>query len=146
VRAEVDNPNVWNLWALDLDSGKSHRLTSNASGRPLGGSWFPDGHRIAYSGGGSIIVLDVATGKPAIYPSPQPGRKTGSPAVSLDGRWVIYAVSGDGAWLLDMADGSSRKVLSDPSIGDFTWSPDSGRVAYYNRREGEWNVWVMTSR
>ena len=49
VRAEVDNPNVWNLWAHDLDSGDSRRLTSNASGRPGGGSWFPDGHRIAYS-------------------------------------------------------------------------------------------------
>jgi Helix-turn-helix domain/WD40-like Beta Propeller Repeat len=146
VRAEVDNPNVWNIWAHDLGSGESRRLTSNPSGRPLGGSWFPDGHRIAYSSGSSIIVLDVASSRPAIYPSPQPGRKTGAPAVSPDGRWVIYQVSGDGAWLLDLSDGSSHKVLSDPSLGDFTWSPDGSRVAYYNRREGEWNVWVMAAR
>jgi hypothetical protein len=146
VRAEVDNPNVWNLWAHDLESGDSRRLTSNASGRPLGGSWFPDGHRIAYSGASSIIVLDVASGRPAIYPSPQPGRTTGSPAVSPDGRWVIFQLAGDGAWLLDLTDGSSLKVLSDPALTDFTWSPDSSRVAYYNRREGEWNVWVMAAR
>jgi Tol biopolymer transport system component len=146
VRAEVDNPNVWNLWAHDLESGDSRRLTSNASGRPAGGSWFPDGHRIAYSSGSSLIVLDVASGKPAIYPSPQPSRKTGSPAVSPDGRWVIFPLSGDGAWLLDLNDGSSLKVLSDPAVGDFTWSPDGSRVAYYNRRENEWNVWVMAAR
>ena len=146
VRAEVDNPNVWNLWAHDLDSGDSRRLTSNASGRPAGGSWFPDGHRIAYSSGSSLIVLDVASGKPAIYPSPQPGRKTGVPAVSPDGRWVIFPLSGDGAWLLDLSDGSSLKVLSDPAVSDLTWSPDGSRVAYYNRRENEWSVWVMAAR
>ena len=146
VRAEVDNPNVWNLWAHNLDSGESRRLTSNPSGRPAGGSWFPDGHRIAYTSGSSLIVLDVASGKPAIYPSPQPSRKTGSPAVSPDGRWVIFPLSGDGAWLLDLNDGSSLKVLSDPAVGDFTWSPDGSRVAYYNRRENEWNVWVMAAR
>jgi Helix-turn-helix domain/WD40-like Beta Propeller Repeat len=146
VRAEVDNPNVWNLWAHDLESGDSRRLTSNPSGRPAGGSWFPDGHRIAYTSGSSLIVLDVASGKPAIYPSPQPSRKTGSPAVSPDGRWVIFPLSGDGAWLLDLNDGSSLKVLSDPAVGDFTWSPDGSRVAYYNRRENEWNVWVMAAR
>ena len=57
VRAEVDNPNVWNLWAHDLDSGDSRRLTSNASGRPGGGSWFPDGHRIVYSNDAAEAAL-----------------------------------------------------------------------------------------
>jgi Tol biopolymer transport system component len=146
VRAEVDNPNVWNIWAHDLESGESRRLTSNSSGRLLGGSWFPDGHRIAYSNGNSIIVLDVATSRPTVYPSPQAGRRTGSPSVSPDGRWIIFQVSGDGAWLLDLSDGTSHKVLSDPALGDFTWSPDGSRVAYYDRRDGEWNVWVMAAR
>jgi Tol biopolymer transport system component len=59
---------------------------------------------------------------------------------------VIYQLSGDGAWLLDLSDGSSHKVLSDPAIGDFTWSPDGSRVAYYSRREAEWNVWVVAAR
>jgi len=146
VRAELDNPNVWNLWALDLASGESRRLTSNTSGRPQGGSWFPDGQRIAYSRGGSIVVLDAASGRPTTYPTPQPGRAAGPPAISPDGRYAIFQVTGDGAWLLDLSDGASRKVLSDPSAGDFTWSPDGSRVAYYSRRDAEWNVWVTVAR
>jgi len=146
VRAEPDNPNVWNLWSLNLDSGQSRRLTANASGRPQGASWFPDSRRVAYAVGNRIMVLDLTTGAPVEYPSPQSGRKPGAPAVSPDGRLMIFALSGDGAWLTDLSDGSSRKVLSDPSAGDFTWSPDGTRVAYYSRHDREWGVWIAVAR
>ena len=142
VRAELDNPNVWNLWAIDLDSGEPRRLTSNTSGRPQGGSWFPDGRRIAYSRNGRLEVLDVSSGVASAFAGPPSGRRAGPPAVSPDGRWAMFRVVGDGAWLLDLRDGSSRKVLSDPTAGDFTWSPDGSRVAYYSGRDQEWGVWV----
>jgi Tol biopolymer transport system component len=145
-RAEPDDPNVWNLWALNLESGESRRLTSNPSGRPLGAAWFPDGQRIAYSRGTDIVILDVGSGRPTVYPSPQRGRAAGAPAVSPDGRWAVFQLSGDGAWLLDLHDGTAHKVLSDPSLGEFTWSPDGNRIAYYSRREAEWGVWVMAAR
>jgi Tol biopolymer transport system component len=146
VRAEEHNPSVWNLWALDLATGESRRLTSHTSGRPVGGAWFRDGKRLAYSRGADVVVLDVPSGRPAVYPAPQAGRRVGAPAVSPDGRWIVYHVEKDGAWLMDLGDGSSRKVLSDPSIGDLAWSPDGSRVAFYSRREREWGVWMMAAR
>jgi Tol biopolymer transport system component len=66
-----------------------------------------------------------------------------TPAVSPDGRRIVFQVERDGAWLLDLADGSMRKVLADPSAEDYTWSPDGRRVAYRSRRSGEWGVWLM---
>ena len=71
VRAEPDRParlapaveRVWNLWTADLATGVMRRLTSHRVGQPWGGSWFPDGRRIAYSHEKRLVVLDLASGK-----------------------------------------------------------------------------------
>ena len=128
---------------MDLQSGSMRRLTSNAEGLPTGGSWFPDGNRIAYSRGDRIVVLDMSNGRERSYASPRPGRAVREPAVSPDGRRVMFQVERDGAWLLDLSDGSMLKALSDPTADNYSWSPDGRRVAYQSQRSGEWGVWVM---
>lgn len=146
VRAEPDHPKVWNLWTVDLSSGETRRLTSYTVGQPWGGSWFPDGKRIAYSHEESLIIMDVATGRRRVYPSPLKDHLLRTPAVSPDGKRVMFQVYRDGAWMLELADGSMRKVLSDPSAEEYTWSPEGRRVAYHSRQAGQWGVWVMAAR
>ena len=146
VRAEPGKPRVWNLWVTDLESGASKRLTDHSYGQPWGGSWFPDGRRIAYSHEDRLIVLDLETRKQRVYPSPRKGRLLRTPAVSPDGGRVIFQVRRDGGWLLELRDGSMRKVLSDPTAEEFTWAPDGSRVAYHSRQSGSWGVWVMAPR
>ena len=146
VRAEPSRPKVWNLWTVDLETGDTRRLTSHRFGQPWGGAWFPDGQRIAYSHEHRLIVLSLADGKTKVYAPPKKGGWIRTPAVSPDGDRVMFQVHGDGAWLLDLRDGSTRKVLSDPTAEEFTWSPDGGKVAYHSRKSGKWSVWVMTSR
>lgn len=146
VKAEAGRPEVWNLWIADLKAGKFRRLSNHRTGQPWGGSWFPDGRQIAYSHQNRLIILDLTSGTERAYPSPLKRSFVWTPSVSPDGRRVIFQVQRDGVWLLELKDGSMRKVLADPSAGGYTWSPDGGRVAYYSSRSGTWGVWIMAPR
>jgi Tol biopolymer transport system component len=146
VRAEDGKPDVWNLWSTDLEEGSFRRLTKYPVGRPWGASWFPDGKRIAYSYEDRLIVLDTERGIERVYTTPRKGRPVRSPSVSPDGSRVVFQVSRDGAWLLELKDGSMRKILDDPSAEEYTWAPDGSRVAYHSARTNTWGVWVMAPR
>jgi hypothetical protein len=146
VRAEPDRPRVWNIWITNLGTGQTRRITSYRVGQPWGASWFPDGERIAYSHETRLIVRNLESGTERAYPSPVAGRLVRTPAVSPDGRRIMFQVFRDGAWLMNLADGSMRKVLSDPTAEEYTWAPDGRRVAFHSRRSGSWGVWVMASR
>jgi Tol biopolymer transport system component/cytoskeletal protein RodZ len=146
VRAEEGQLDVWNLWTTDLSAGSFRRLTKYSVGRPWGASWFPDGKRIAYSYEDRLIVLDTERGIERVYTSPRKGRLVRTPSVSPDGGRVVFQVSGDGAWLLELRDGSLRRILDDPSADQYSWAPDGSRVAYYSTRTGSWGVWVMAPR
>jgi Tol biopolymer transport system component len=143
LRGERERPRVWNLWLLDLASGELARLTEHKYGQVWGGAWFPDGRQIAYSHEERLIVHELSTGRRAAYQSPKKGQLLRTPAVSPDGRYVIFQVFRDGGWLLDLTDGSMSRVLDDPSAEEFAWSPDGRRVAFHSRRSGEWGLWVM---
>lgn len=146
VRGEPDRPRVWNIWTADLQTGELRRVTSHGVGQPWGASWFPDGTHIAYSHETRLVVRNLATGREQVYPSPIKGRFVRAPAVSPDGRHIIFQVYRNGAWLLELSDGSMRRVLADSGAEEYTWSPDGRRVAYHSRQSGEWGVWIMATR
>jgi Tol biopolymer transport system component len=150
VRAEPDNPKVWNLWLLALDPGKAglagevpaERLTHYLYGQSWAASWFSDGRRICYTHEDKIVILDLVSGRSREFESPVKGRLVRTPAVSPDGTKVIFQVFRHGAWLLDLGTGSMRCVLADPSAEEFAWAPNGRRIAFHSRRDGEWGIYV----
>ena len=145
LRAEAGRPKVWNLWTLELRSGRTTRLTNFRYGQVWSAAWFPGGERIAYSHEDRLILLDLASGRSTSYASPRKARLVRTPAVSPDGRRIMFQVYRDGAWLLDLNDASMRRVLDDPSAEEFTWAPDGRRVAFHSRRSGGWALWMMAA-
>jgi Tol biopolymer transport system component len=145
LRAEPGRPGVWNLWLLDRDSGRQTRLTSFRRGQVWGGAWFGDGRRIAYSHEDRLLIQDLASGQVREFASPLPRRLVRTPAVSPDGRWIMFQVFRDGAWLLDVERGVMQRVLQDATAEEFAWSPDGRRVAYHSQRSGGWNLWTMAA-
>ena len=146
VRSEPKRPRVWNIWMLDLTSGESRRITFHRYGQPWGATWFPDGNRIAYSHENRLIIRTLDGKNVRTFNSPIRGRLLRTPAVSPDGKRIIFQVRRDGAWMLDVATGAMSRVLKDPSAEEFTWSPDGTRVAFHSHRSGTWGVWVMAAR
>jgi Tol biopolymer transport system component len=144
IRAEPGRPRVWNLWIRDLATGALSRATSHRSGQVWGASWFPDSESYAYTHETDLIIADRSGRQRAVYPSPVPGRMVRTPAVSPDGREIVFQVFREGAWILDLATGTMRGVLEDPSAEEFAWDPSGRRIAYHSRRDGEWRIWLLT--
>jgi Tol biopolymer transport system component len=103
--------------------------------------WFRDGEQIAYSVEDKLVIANLRTGTSRVFRSPRPGRLVRTPAVSPDGRSIVFQVHGDGAWLLDVPTATMRRVLADRTAEEFAWSPDGKQVVYHARRGGTWSVW-----
>jgi Tol biopolymer transport system component len=144
IRAEPDKPSVWNLWVQPAAGGSARRVTNYRYGQTWAASWFPDDRRIAYSHEDTLMVMDLQTGESTRYRSPVKGQLVRTPAVSPDGTKIIFQVFHHGAWLLDLADGSMQRVLTDPTAEEFAWAPDGHRVAFHSRRDGQWGIYVLS--
>jgi hypothetical protein len=144
IRAEAGKPSVWNLWVQPAAGGSARRVTNYRYGQTWAASWFPDDRRIAYSHEDTLMVMDLQTGEATRYRTPVKGQLVRTPAVSPDGTKIIFQVFRHGAWLLDLADGSMQRVLTDPTAEEFAWSPDGRRVAFHSRRGGQWGIYVLS--
>ena len=142
IRAEPGQPKVWNLWLRTNSSGELRRLTRFGYGQTWGASWLPDGRSVVFSHEDRIVLQSLVDGHVRTYRTPVLGRTVRTPAVSPDGRRVVFQVWRDGVWILELASGAMHRLLADPTAEEFAWSPDGRRVAYHSRAAGTWAIHV----
>jgi Tol biopolymer transport system component len=125
------------LWIVPSEGGEVRRLIEGSGRNP---AWFPDGGRISYWEGSTIIAVPFDTRSGQVSGPPQritlelvaPGHR-----ISPDGRWIVYWTmtpdAGPGCILrIVPSNGGTPRTVGDPadliSLGD--WSVD-GRYIYY---------------
>lgn len=143
VRGETARPQVWNLWLRDLSTGAVQRHTSFRTGQVWGASWFPDGGSLCYSHDYQLVISHLDGRADIVIDTPRRGRLVRTPAVSPDGRRVVFQVFKDGVWILDVQTRRMRRILDDPAAEEFSWAPDGRRIAYHSNRDGAWRIWTM---
>jgi len=144
VRGEPWRQTVWNLWVRNMRTSAMARLTSFRAGQTWTGSWFPDSRRVAFSHNDQLTITDITNGRSQVYRSPKASSSVRTPAVSPDGQHVIFQVTANGAWLLDLRTQKMKQVLQDPTAEEFAWEPGGRRVAYHSKRSGEWQIWIVS--
>jgi Tol biopolymer transport system component len=143
IKAEPARSSVWNVWVANLGTGTISRVSGHKVGQAWGASWFPDGRRLAYSVEDSLVIANLDGGTARVFKAPRRGHLIRTPAVSPDGTRILFQVHRDGAWLLEVATGRMRRVLSDAAAEEFAWSPDGRVVVFHTRRHGGWSVWQL---
>src|SRR6476469_9851337 len=95
-----------------------------------------------------VAAAAIAAKQPITHETLWLMKRVGAPAISPDGRWVVFSVTepsydpkeqSSDLWIVP-ADGSARakKITFSKAIeSDVTWSPDSTRIAFTTKREGD---------
>jgi TolB protein len=141
----------WNLYVMDVNRGLSVNLLGNnlpLNVRRVSASWSPDGREVLYvsdaDGGYKIFRLDpntsverrLLTDEMTYYPH-------WNPVWSPDGQYIAFvsyfeSVSQTGVYLMPTSgkDASPHRI-ADIGTQFMAWSPDSQRLAFLGRIDGE---------
>jgi tricorn protease len=127
------------ILTVPVEKGDVRNLTNTVGAAERDPAWSPDGKSIAY--------FSDESGEYRLHIRAQDGRgkakvlKVGdaesffrSPSWSPDSKWIACADKGANLWLINVADGKSKKVTTgyygDGSASPAVWSPDSQWMAF----------------
>ncbi len=140
---EFRDPPAWGVWQYDLVTGRVSHVASAAPAPTTRPVWFPDGRRICYGRDDRLVILNIATHHASSFTVPGERRIVRTPAVSPDGRRVVFALTGGGAWLANVDDGRMTSVLDEGEIDALAWAPGGREVALRTANDGRWRVQVI---
>lgn len=149
-----------NIWTIPASGGEARRVTDFAEGRVLWPSLAPETGTIAFERDFGIWTVDPATGRASPVEitlrgaSPAPGTEhraltsdLDELALSPDGEKVAFVVRGE-VFATSAEDGGyAERVTRTPAAElQAAWAPDSRRLVYVSRRDGEPSLFMYDFR
>jgi Tol biopolymer transport system component len=137
-------------------NGEQHQPLTDGTYPAGGGSWSPDGQRIAFMAvppevsAIDIFVVDAAGGEPLDltqspsndrFPRWSPDGSQIAFVTDRDGNSEIYVMGADGSGLTNL----TNHPASDAANGDFAWSPDGKRILFHSNRDDNLEVYLMNA-
>ena len=102
-----------------------------------------------------LILLSVPvfsqTKRPFTFEDMMKLKRIGEPEPSPDGKWVLFAAADidlaankktSHIWIVPLAGGKERQIISDQDGDRPRWSPDGKRFAFISNEEGGAQVWI----
>lgn len=161
IYVSCDGFNPEEVWLVGIDGRGASKVYS---GYVNLFSWSPDGQAVAFYGDDGIMVMEanglnprrasdlVSPPCPFWPPLWSPDGSTlavathnGAGKAYCNG-WSDDAFVGTDIYLIDVASGTTRPLLSDGSLGniDPAWSPDGRYLAFVSNRSGSSEIWVVS--
>ncbi len=101
----------------------------------------------------SVTYLSAQTKRPMELADMFKIRRVSSPAVSPDGKWIVYTITTSSLeankntsdlWLIPALGGTSRQLATHPANDrDAAWSPDGKWIAFESTRSGSSQIWLV---
>ncbi len=127
-----DRSQHWENWISSVSGGPAVRLTNTSGVVERGGSWSPDGGRIAYWQflGDTASLMVVKTTGEATPTRLRDKIDNPLPEWSPDGQWISFRdASSDGlGWSVISPDGKTVRSVGEPKAVQMTFSADSRRL------------------
>ena len=145
------------IYVMDADGGNPRKLTRGPRDE-WAPSWSPDGKRITFvsqrrDDWGKIYVIDVnGENRRKLTDGP---RSEWHPSWSPDGKRIAFVCMDESdapdIYVMDADGGNPRKLTDNRWLDNFpSWSPDGQRIAFsskrgadWNKRNGDWDIYVM---
>ncbi len=113
-------------------------------------SFFPEGSRFVFTGNegsGIYRIYEGGLGESAPLALSSESKEDGHPAVSPDGRWLVYVSARKGVgklYLRDLSTGEERPATEGDKMDLFpAWSPDGTSLAYTSGDNDNHDVFVI---